>query len=189
MMSLGVPRLRETLRCPRRSGRAGPWRLSFGVALVLLLGVGCSSKGLGQVTGVLEALGDPTESVADLSEALVRVLDAESRQAVAARAARLTAEAGVPVGEAHVLQARGLSDHRRVAKVEVEASTDDTATLVVHLAPLTPAPGDGQLASGGPNFETVELVARREEGQWRLSLRDLAPLIGRLPITAERESR
>lgn len=168
---------------------SGLWRLTSGLALAVLLGTGCSSKGLGPVTGVLEALGDPTESVADLSEALVRVLDAESRQAIADRAARLTAEAGVPVGATHVLQARGLSDHRRVAKVEVQTSNDDTATLVVHLAPLTPAPSDGQTVQSGSPSETVELVARREEGEWRLSLRDLAPLIGRLPITAERENR
>lgn len=163
--------------------------MSLAVTLVLVFGAGCSSKGLGPVTGVLEALGDPTESVADLSEALVKVLDAESRKAVADRAARLTTEAGVPVSEAHVLQARGLSDHRRVAKVEVEASTDDTATLKVHLAPLTLAPSDGQAAPSGGAPDTLELVARREDGQWRLNLRDLAPLIGRLPITAELESR
>lgn len=167
----------------------GLWKVLGVGAFALLLGVGCSSKGLGQVTGVLEALGDPTESVADLSEALVKVLDAESRQAVAARAARLTTEAGVPVGEAHVLQARGLSEHRRVAKVEVQNSTDEAATLVVHLAPLAPAPSEGQPVQSGATPETVELVARREDGQWRLSLRDLAPLIGRLPITAERENR
>lgn len=183
-----MPREPESAEGTRREG-ARLSRCAGSLMLVVLLGAGCSQKGLGSVTGVLEALGDPTESVADLSEALVKVLDAESRQAVADRAARLTAEAGVPVDATHVLQARGLSDHRRVAKVEVEASTEDSATLVVHLAPLSPAPSEGQAAQNGPPLETVSLVARREDGEWRLSLRDLAPLIGRLPILAEREGR
>ncbi|HRE87872.1 MAG TPA: hypothetical protein PK095_01920, partial [Myxococcota bacterium] len=117
-----------------------------------------------------------------MSEALVRILDAPSRQAIADRAARLTAEAGVPVGAAHILQARGLAEHRRVARVETEVRDDGTASLLVHLAPLTPAPTEGQAVQSGSAPATVELTARLEDGEWRLSLQDLAPLIGRVPL-------
>lgn len=164
--------------------------LWLAVTLGLVVGAGCSTKDATvALAPVLEALGDPTESVAELSQALVRVLDAPSRQALEERAARLTAEAGVPVGVAQVLQARGLSEHRRVAGVEVESSTDDTATLLVHLAPLARAPAEGEVMQGGQVTTTIKLVARLEEGAWRLNLQDLAPLIGRLPIVAEREER
>lgn len=147
---------------------------------------GCSGQRgpVSELSPLLEALGDPTEPVASVARELLRVLDAPSRAALKERAAKLSAEAGVPIDVWHVLQPRGLSAHRRVASVEVEDSSGDTATLVVQLVPLQLAPAEGAApATGGT--ETIKLAARLEEDGWKLSLTDLAALVGRVPVVSQ----
>lgn len=153
--------------------------------MVALFGAGCGGRGPEvDLMQVFEALGDPTEPVADLSMALLRVLDTPSRQAIETRAAKLGAEAGVAVDAARVLQTRGLIGHRRVARFEVEATSEDTAKVIVELAPLAPAPAEGT-AEHGSTGETLELDARMEDGAWKVNLTDLASLVGRVSIVAD----
>lgn len=166
------------------SSRAALRIASYGAALSLSLGLGgCSQRGPEtELRPLLEGLGDPTVPVPFLAGELLRVLDEPSRRALKERAEKLSAEAGTSVEVLHVLQPRGLSAHRRVANVEVEDESDTTATLVVQLAPLSRAPAEGAAPTGGT--ETLKLVARFEEGGWKLSLTELASLIGRVPLVA-----
>jgi hypothetical protein len=162
------------------------WLATF--VLATLIGAGCSRRGPeSDLRPLFEALGDPTESVADLSGALLKVLDADSRRAIEARATKLGSQAGVPVDPAHVLQARGLTAHKRVADFEVEVTSEDTATITVHLTPLGPAPADGSAPDAVAGGEVVKLSSHLEEGGWRLSLTDLAKLVGRVPLVADGE--
>lgn len=165
--------------------RAGRSALVLVPAALMLLA--CGGRGpVEELRPLLEALGNPTESVAGLSGDLYRLLDAPAREALESRAKRLSELAGVEVEPAWVLQARGVGPALRISRVELVETEGDSALVRVYFAKLEVAaePGAGAAHSSGVPAP-LELRARREAGGWRLSMEELAALVGRLGPSPE----
>ncbi len=126
-----------------------------------LLVVGCGgSRGADDLDAVFQVISEPSASPAQVTRALVAVLDSASRARVEAHAAGLSESLGVPVGADDVLMLGGFAPGLRVHDVATEAG----AVRVV-LGRIDAGP-----EGSAPMAEPVVWAAREEQGRMRLVL-------------------
>src|SRR5690606_4879285 len=95
-----------------------------------------------------------------------QLLDAASREALAARAKALGAALAVELEPWEAMTVRGLVEGQRMTDAEVVASTDDRATVELRFAAAVP------VEQGGPKLapSPARVHLRREDAGWRVSL-------------------
>ncbi len=113
------------------------------------------------------------QKTAHLRHVYEDLLSGETRAALDARAQTLSASSSVDVKPWDVFVYRRLVRGDRVSRKEVIDKTSDTATVTVSFAWYVPDDG-AEAKQRRPEPEPVTVTLRREDGQWRIHLPELA---------------
>ena len=145
----------------------------FGLVLVLSSSVGCGNTPspdhqVARFYGILES-GSP----ADIRFLYNNLLSADTKAALDARAKRLSEVSGAPVQPWDVISFRGFMRGDRVSERNIVSQGDDEVQVEVKFEWFVPAV-DETTRRDRPTPEAVKLTLRKEDGQWRIHLPQIA---------------